>query len=75
MFSIDDMTLAKWLGHSNPSTTKQYYREIMSDFEATQAELLNKNFTKKVDTNFDTKSHKKPIKTKKTANLTIYTFR
>ncbi|NCB48777.1 MAG: hypothetical protein EOM55_04095 [Clostridia bacterium] len=53
---IDDMTLAKWMGHGNPNTTKQYYREVLSDFEIKQAEVLNSMFKSEFDTKNDTKN-------------------
>lgn len=57
------------MGHENPNTKKQYYREILSDFEVEQAAVLGKrfktNFDTNSDTNFDTRNSQKTLKTKK----------
>ena len=42
--NINDNILAKWMGHGNPSTTKQYYIEVLNDFEKAQRDKLNKDF-------------------------------
>lgn len=47
--NINDITIAKWMGHSNISTTKQYYIEVLSDFEKEQANVLNNVFDTKID--------------------------
>ena len=38
---IADITIAKWLGHGSPSTTKQYYIDVLSEFEKEQTIKLN----------------------------------
>ena len=49
---INENTIAKWLGHGNPSTTKKYYIDVLSDFEKEQAEKINTIFDTKFDTKF-----------------------
>lgn len=41
---ISDITIAKWMGHGNPSTTKKYYIDILSDFEKQQAKKMEENY-------------------------------
>ena len=41
---INENTIAKWLGHGNPSTTKKYYIDVLSDFEKEQASKINSIF-------------------------------
>ena len=44
--NINDNIIAKWLGHTNSSTTKKYYIKVLSDYE--------KENIAKFDTYFDT---------------------
>ena len=50
---INENTIAKWLGHGNPSTTKKYYIDVLSDFEKEQAQKINTIFDTKFDPHFD----------------------
>lgn len=40
--SINENTIAKWLGHGSPNTTRQYYIQILNDFEKEEITKLNK---------------------------------
>lgn len=42
---IADITIAKWLGHGSPTTTKQYYIDVLSEFEKEQTNKLNNIYT------------------------------
>lgn len=42
---IADVTIAKWLGHGSPSTTKQYYIDVLTEFEKEQVGKLNDIYT------------------------------
>lgn len=42
--NINDITISKWLGHSNPNTTKKYYIDVLSDFEIKQKDIINNIF-------------------------------
>ncbi len=42
---IADITIAKWLGHGSPTTTKQYYIDVLGEFEKDQVDKLNNIYT------------------------------
>ncbi len=45
--NINDNILAKWMGHGSPNTTKQYYIEVLNDFENEQKNKIDFEFDKK----------------------------
>lgn len=47
---IQQNVIAKWLGHTNVSTTNKYYIKVLTDYEKQQI----KTFEAKIDTHFDT---------------------
>lgn len=52
---IQQNVIAKWLGHTNVSTTNKYYIKVLSEYEKQQINYLES----KIDTQFDTQNHKK----------------
>lgn len=49
---IQQNVIAKWLGHTNVSTTNKYYIKVLSDYEREQIRSLEN----KIDTHFDTQN-------------------
>lgn len=39
---INENTIAKWLGHGSPNTTRQYYIQVLSEFETQERDKINK---------------------------------
>lgn len=52
---IQQNVIAKWLGHTNVSTTNKYYIKVLSDYEKAQISSLEQ----KIDTHFDTQNNGK----------------
>ena len=41
---INENTIAKWMGHGSPSTTRQYYIQVLSEFELSEIDKVNNSF-------------------------------
>lgn len=51
---VKQNVIAKWLGHTNVSTTNKYYIKVLSDYEKEQISGLENKLDSTFDTHFDT---------------------